>query len=263
MLTALTTFSIVAYLVAGLLLSKRISSPQKMQRRTLIISVLALIGHFAVLATVLTETSLVKINLFTTLAIITWLICVFNSARGEHPASLLLRPSIFALAAMSLLALYAVPADVGRPLEMTPVFALHISLALLASSILTLATLYGIQLLYVNRLLKTHSVKAVSERMPSLMSVEQYFFRLLTAGSVLLTLAIIVGFFYLDDIFARGQLHKTILSLAACLSFGAIVVVHYWRGLRGRIAVYCTIIASVLLILGYFGSRFVRDIIIS
>ncbi|RUO37167.1 ABC transporter permease [Aliidiomarina shirensis] len=263
MLTAFTTFSIVAYLVAGFLVSKRISSPQKMQRRTLIISILALIGHFVVVATVLTETALVKINLFTTLAIITWLICLFNSLRGEQPASLLLRPSIFALAAMSLVALYIVPADVGRPLEMTPVFALHISLALLASSILTLATLYGVQLLYVNRLLKTHSVKAVSERMPSLMSVEQYFFRLLTAGTVLLTFAIIVGFFYLDDIFARGQLHKTIFSLAACLSFGAIVVVHHWRGLRGRIAVYYTIVASVLLVLGYFGSRFVRDIIIS
>ena len=138
-----------AYLLAGFLVSKRISSPNNMQRRTLIISVLALISHFLVLTSIVTETALVKINLFTTLAIITWLIGVFNSLRGEQPASLLLRPSIYALAAMSLLALFLVPEDVGRPLEMSPVFALHISLSLLASSILTLATFYGIQLLYV------------------------------------------------------------------------------------------------------------------
>ena len=54
----------------------------------------------------------------------------------------------------------------------------------------------------------------------------------------------IVGFIYLEDLFARGQLHKTIFSIMALLAFGGIVIVHYWRGLRGRIAVYLTLLAS-------------------
>lgn len=262
MLTAVTLLSIFAYLIAALLLSQRIGAPGSMRMRTRLLSVIALVTHLMVLANIFTETTFVKINLFTTLTIITWLISALNTTRGDHPASMLLRPAIYALAALSLIMVTVVPAEVGRPFFMSPMFATHISLALIASSVLTLAALYGLQLLYVNRLLKTHSAKVVSERIPSLMSVEQYFFRLLTTGFVLLTLAIIVGFFYLNDLFARGQLHKTIFSLAAWLSFGSIVIIHYWRGLRGKIAVYYTLIASALLIMGYFGSRFVRDIII-
>lgn len=262
MLTAVTITGIIAYLLAALLLSQRISAPNVMRKRTRYLSILALASHLLVLVNVFTETAFVKINLFTTLAIITWIISALNTVRGEQPASILLRPAIYGFAATSLLLIMLVPSEVGRPFFMSAIFATHISLALVASSVLTLATLYGLQLLYVNRLLKTHSAKIVSERIPSLMAVEQYFFRLLTAGFIILTLAIVVGFIYLDDLFASGQLHKTVFTLLAWLSFGSIVVIHYWRGLRGKIAVYYTLLASLLLVLGYFGSRFVRDILI-
>ncbi|WP_194755367.1 cytochrome C assembly family protein [Aliidiomarina indica] len=261
--STLTVISIVAYISGAVILSQRMAGPNRMLRRSLGLSVIALITHFAVLALQFTENGLVYINLFTTLAMITWLLSLLNTLRGDHPASLLLRPAIFSLAAVSLVAMALVPADVGRPVDMTPIFALHISLALLASALLTLAAFYGVQLLYVNRLLKARSAKALSERLPPLMSIERYFFHLLTAGTILLTLAIAVGFIYLDNWFATGQLHKTILSLLAWLSFGSIVIVHYWRGLRGRLAVYYTLGASALLILGYFGSRFVRDILLT
>ncbi|RUO35284.1 cytochrome C assembly family protein [Aliidiomarina sanyensis] len=262
MFTLLIAISIIAYLTGAVIVSQRMTGPSTMQRRSMAISAIALITHFAILGYQFTSNGLVHLNLFTTLAMITWLLAFFNTLRGDHPASLLLRPAIFSLAAVSIIAVFLVPDHVGRPVDMTPVFALHISLALLASALLTLATLYGVQLLYLNKLLKKRSAKALSDRLPPLMSVERYFFHLLTAGTILLTLAIIVGFIYLDNWFARGQLHKTILSLLAWVSFGSILIVHYWRGLRGRLAVYYTLIASALLILSYFGSRFVRDILL-
>lgn len=263
MYTPLVGISILAYVLSAFILSARLGDPNRMRRRALILSLVALVTHVAALIGVFTETSFVKVNLFISLTIITFILSFLNTIRGDHPASLLIRPAIYGLAALSLVTVLLVPAEVGRPIYMTPIFALHMSLALIASAILTLASFYGVQLLYVNRLLKQRSAKAVSHRIPPLMSIEQYFFRLLTTGTIVLLLAMIVGFIYLEDLFARGQLHKTIFSIMALLAFGGIVIVHYWRGLRGRIAVYLTLLASSLLILGYFGSRFVRDIIIS
>lgn len=261
--TTLASISILAYVISAFILSARLGAPHRMRRRALVFSSIALAAHAFALIGVFTETSWVKINLFLSLAIITLILSFLNSVRGDHPASLLIRPAIYGLAALSLVLVLIIPAEVGRPIHMSPIFALHMSLALIASALLTLATFYGVQLLYVNRLLKQKSAKAVSERMPPLLSIEQYFFRLLTTGTIVLLIAVTVGFIYMDDLFARGQLHKTIFSLAALIAFGSVLTVHYWRGLRGRIAVYYTLLASSLLIIGYFGSRFVRDILLT
>ena len=95
------------------------------------------------------------------------------------------------------------------------------------------------------------------------MTVENYFFKLLTIGTGVLTLAIVSGFLFLENMFAPGQLHKSILSIVAWLTFNAILITHYWRGMRGRPAVIFTLIASFILILAYYGSRFVRDVLLT
>ncbi len=140
---------------------------------------------------------------------------------------------------------------------------IHVALSLLAFSVLALAALYSVELLYVNYLLKNHKAKALSEHLPPLLTVETFYFRLLTIGTAILTLAIASGFLFLDNMFAHGQLHKTILSISAWLTFNCILVIHYWRGLRGKPAVIFTLIACFLLVLAYYGSRIVRDVILS
>ncbi|MFT5162523.1 MAG: ABC-type uncharacterized transport system permease subunit [Alteromonadaceae bacterium] len=138
----------------------------------------------------------------------------------------------------------------------------HITLSLLAYCVLIIATLYAIQFQYINRKLKSKDLSVVSCHFPPLMQVEKQQFRLLSIGTLLLSLALLSGFIYLDNMFARSVAHKTILSMIAWVIYVALIVGHRYRGWRGKSAVIGTITGAILLTLAYFGSRFVREIIL-
>jgi len=266
----LISLTIICYLLGVLFLTQRYTLPESAESkirnyvlRARLATVSALVLHAIVIVQVIADAGLAKLNLVTSLTIIALILSVLSAARGSQTASLLLRPVVFGFAVVSLFLLSVTPMEWGPRFVLQPALATHVTLALLAASVLTMATLYGLQLLYLNRLLKNHSAKAISQHMPPLMAVEQYFFRLLIAGFGLLTLAMLVGFIFMENLFAPGQLHKTAFTLMAWILFGAILLSHYWRGLRGKRAVLMTIAASACLILAYFGSRFVRDVLLS
>lgn len=264
MISFLLVLSLVSYALAVVFTGQRFAaSPRWGQRRMLLSSVVAVTSHIVATALLLHATGFRHFNMAATLLIIAALLAVFNLSRGLRAEATLLRPVIFTFAILSLVLAAVTPLEAGQALTTKPGVALHVGLSLLAFSILALAALYSLQLLYINRLLKQRKAKALSDNLPPLMTVENYFFRLLTVGTATLTLAIVTGFLFLENMFAAGQLHKTVLSLVAWATFNGILVVHYWRGLRGRPAVIITLVASVLLILAYYGSRFVRDVILS
>ena len=95
------------------------------------------------------------------------------------------------------------------------------------------------------------------------MTVERYFFRLLTTGTAVLLIALFSGFLFLNDMFAQGQAHKTILSLVAASLYLLVVVCHGYYHMRGRLLVLTSVVASMVLTLAYFGSRFVKDVLLS
>lgn len=263
MITFLLMVSFLSYGFAVVFTGQRFATDERWgQRRVQWSSATAVVAHVIVTILVLNETGFQRFNMASTLVIISALMSVFNFARGSRPEAVLLRPVIFTFSILALVLVAVTPLTAGRPITVQPGVTLHIALSLLAFSVLTLAALYSLQLLYVNRLLKQRKAKALSENLPPLMTVESYFFKLLTIGTAILTLAIATGFLFLENMFAPGQMHKTILSLAAWLTFNSILIVHYWRGVRGKPAVIFTLIASFILVLAYYGSRFVRDVII-
>lgn len=264
MMTFLLMASFLSYGFAVVFSGQRFAANERWgQRRVLWSSAVAVVTHLLVTALLLNETGFQRFNIATTLMIISALLSVFNFVRGRRPEAILLRPVIFGFAMLSLLIVALTPLTAGHSITVQPGVTLHIGLSLLAFSVLTLAALYSLQLLYINRLLKKRKAKALSENLPPLMTVESYFFKLLTIGTAILTVAIATGFLFLENMFAVGQMHKTVLSITAWLTFNSILIVHYWRGVRGKPAVIFTLIASFILVLAYYGSLFVRDVIIS
>lgn len=138
----------------------------------------------------------------------------------------------------------------------------HITLSLLAYCVLIIATLYAIQFQYISNKLKSKDLTVVSNNFPPLMQVERQQFQLLMIGTVLLSLALLTGFVYLDNMFSKSLAHKTVLSLVAWVLYVSLVLGHHFRGWRGKSAVLTTIIGAFLLTLAYFGSRFVREFIL-
>jgi len=154
-------------------------------------------------------------------------------------------------------------------LERHPQIGSHIIFALLAYSVLTIASLFALQLAYLDHRLKNHKQPLTQINMPPLMTLEKNLFQFILLGFVLLSCTLLTGFVFLEDMFAQGKAHKAILSLIAWVIYAVFWVIyavlwgHFRRGWRGRLIVYITIVGSSLLTLAYFGSRFVREILLT
>ncbi|RMG53911.1 MAG: hypothetical protein D6717_10405 [Gammaproteobacteria bacterium] len=139
---------------------------------------------------------------------------------------------------------------------------LHIFISLLAYSVLTLATLQALLLAYQIRHLHNHQPGGLLRVLPPLAEMEHLLFRFILLGFILLTIALASGFVYLEDMFAQHVVHKTILSIAAWFIYGVLLFGHWRFGWRGRLAVNWTLGAFVVLMLAYFGSKLVLELIL-
>ncbi|RUO78866.1 ABC transporter permease [Idiomarina tyrosinivorans] len=228
-------------------------------------SITAIVGfaaHAALLYWHLQRDQFDHLNVAISLSVVAWLLAGLTLIRGHRHSGLLLRPVIYLFAALSAILVVFTPVSWGANIASVHGLVIHIVLSLLAYGVLALATLYAVQLNYLNKVLKQRKSTAIANYLPPLLTVERYFFRLLSAGTGLLALAIISGFVFLDDLFAQGQAHKTILSLIAFATYAGIVLLHKFSGARGRVVVSGTVIAGLILTLAYFGSRFVKDVIL-
>lgn len=174
-----------------------------------------------------------------------------------------LLPVVYGFSAISILASNFLPGAFITHFEDKPGLLLHISFALLSYAILSIAALYAIQLAWLDYKLKTKKATAVNPNLPPLMKVERQLFNIILIGNGLLTFTLLSGYLFLDDMFAKGVAHKSILSLVAWVIYSILLWGHYHKGWRGKKVTWFAIAGATLLTLAYFGSRFVREIILN
>ena len=143
----------------------------------------------------------------------------------------------------------------------SPLLHLHIAIAVLAYSLLALA---GIQALFVNsqeKALRKNQAKQINLKLPPQEAKEALLFHLLWGGFILLSLTLVSGIFFSEQIFGKAFVinHHIVLSASAWLVFGIFLFGHWRWGWRGRNAMHWTIGGLSLLILGYFGTKFVLE----
>lgn len=92
--------------------------------------------------------------------------------------------------------------------------------------------------------------------------MEKLLFQMIGAGFVLLSISLLTGALFLQDIFAQHLVHKTTLSIMAWLVFGILLTGRLVRGWRGKTALVWTLSGLGLLIVGYFGSKLVLEFIL-
>jgi len=138
----------------------------------------------------------------------------------------------------------------------------HILISLLAFSIFGLAAIQAVLLAIQDRHLHNRQPGGFIRALPPLAVMESLLFQMIAAGFVLLTLALVSGALFLEDIFAQHQVHKTTLSSIAWLVFGVLLWGRWRFGWRGRTAIRWTIGGFVFLVLAYFGSKFVLELVL-
>ena len=139
----------------------------------------------------------------------------------------------------------------------------HILTSLLAYSILGLAALQSILLAIQDHHLRNRSPGGFIRALPPLQIMETLLFQMIGVGFTLLSLALVTGILFLEDIFAQHLVHKTTLSIAAWVVF-ALLLWGRWRfGWRSRVAIRWTLWGFVFLMLAYFGSKFVLELVLN
>jgi ABC-type uncharacterized transport system permease subunit len=85
---------------------------------------------------------------------------------------------------------------------------------------------------------------------------------MLGAGLFFLTISLLSGFIFIEDLFAQHLVHKTVLSILAWIIFSCLMLGRLWFGWRGQTAIKWTLFGFVSLLLAYFGSKLVLEIIL-
>lgn len=138
----------------------------------------------------------------------------------------------------------------------------HVLISVIAYALLTIAAGQSVLVSLQDNRLHSHRPGGFLRALPPLATMETVLFQLLVATFLMLTLALITGFVFLDDVFAQRLVHKTTLSIVAWLLL-AVLLMGQWRwGWRGQKAAGMTIGAFLSLLLGYFGSKFVIELIL-
>ncbi|MFT3791734.1 MAG: cytochrome c biogenesis protein CcsA [Rudaea sp.] len=258
--TASTLLAIALYLTGAAILALPLLHRQAQPRAIGTgLGALAVVLHFAVLFGV--HRGGVDLHFFAALSLVGACIaalCVFvNLSRPVATLGVI----VFPLASL-LLGIDAFLAPSTQPMLLPWQIKLHALFALLGYSVLSIAAVLAILLALQERALHARRFDGLVRTLPPLTLTEALMFRLIGAGFVLLTLTLITGILFVTNLFDQHLAHKTILSIAAWIVFGALLLGRWRYGWRGRRAVNLVLIGMALLLLAFFGSRFVLELVL-
>ena len=132
----------------------------------------------------------------------------------------------------------------------------------MAYSLLSIAVAQAILLAIQDKYLHNKHPAGFLRSLPSLETMEILLFRIIGLGVLALSISLISGFLYLEDMFAQHLVHKTILSIIAWSVFVVLLWGRFKFGWRGKMAIKWSISGFTLLMLAYFGSKFVIELVL-
>lgn len=172
-----------------------------------------------------------------------------------------LLPPLFAMTAMAIACSLFINAPY-TPHAFSYPLALHILLSILAYSILTIAAVQALALAAQDRLLKARQWQQAMAFLPPLQTMESLLFEMLYAGTALLALSIASGLLFYDDLRAQHLVHKMFFSLAALSVYSVLLWGRHQRGWRGKQAIRWTLGGFGALMLAYFGTKLVLELLL-
>lgn len=256
----LALIAVILYGFASHQLAGHAQGPAPSPRRWLLAALPAIVAHAAVHLFAWRLLGGPDLHFFAALSLVGLGMATLTSILGPAQRIEALGIIVFPVAAGGVL-LYALvggapPARLGWPLE------LHALLALLAYATLAVATLLAMMLWFQDRALRRRDFGGWLRLLPPLTQMETLLFRCLGAGFGLLSLTLLTGVLFVDDLFAQGLGHKTVFSTLSWIVL-AVLLFGRWRwGWRGPRAAKLALAAMVLLLLAYFGSKFVYELVL-
>jgi ABC-type uncharacterized transport system permease subunit len=252
--------AIVLYLFATGLLVVQLRSDQARGLRWLLPALAAVGLHFVAHAAAWRYAGGADLHFFAALSLVGLGMAAMTTAYGASGRMAALGVTVFPIAAATLAA-YASQGHV-RPDALDWRLQLHAWCALLAYATLAIAALLAVTLWLQERALRRREFRGWLRALPPLVELESLLFRTIAVGFILLTATLLTGVLFVENLFAQHLVHKTVLSVLSWLAFGALLLGRWRRGWRGVTAVRWTLAAMLLLVLAFFGSKFVLELLL-
>ncbi len=142
---------------------------------------------------------------------------------------------------------------------------LHILVSVTTLGLLTLAAAAALGSFIQSRALKNKTPNRLSRQLPSVSDSEKLYEGLLILSEAVLAIGVATGM--ATEFAETGRLlvfdHKTLFSLLAFALIGGLIAGRRWGGVRGQMAVRLLLVAYSFVLLGYFGVKFVRQVLLS
>lgn len=255
-------FSVLCYLASSALITQALFHHRDHQSLALKLAWMGALAHFSYVALIFVQYQGLNFSFFNTSVLITWVIVLLLLIATLDKPVEKLGIALFPLAAI-LISLDMIFPEKSHPLATHHwQMNLHILSSIIAFSLLNIAALQAILLALQEQQLRSHHPKRLILALPPLQAMETLLFQMIGAGVFFLTIALMSGVIFVEDLFAQHLAHKTILSIFAWLIFSGLLLGRLRYGWRGKTAIQGTLIGFVLLLLAYFGSKLVLELIL-
>jgi ABC-type uncharacterized transport system permease subunit len=255
--------SMVFYCIALILVTSRLFHVEGPKRHVVaIVAGVAVIFHGLALSQAIFTLDGQNFSLTNVISLVNWIIAFTFTVLLLRLKVIIVVPVIYACSIISVALLWLLPPQYIIHFELNPEILAHVVLSLMAYSALMIAALYAIQLWFIQQKLKSKQL-IISSALPPLMTVEKQLYHLVIIGMGLLSLSLITGFIFLENMFTDGKGHKAILSMLAWSVYAIMLWQHYTLGCKIRTAVIYTLSGAGLLTIGYFGARVVKELILN
>ncbi len=245
------------------LLQARTGTQHEAQRRKVLLCAgLAVVIHFVNVVQVIATDDGYDFGMFKIATLFSWtiaLIVVVSSLRKPLDNLFL---ALFPLAILSILSSLLLPSNATPRNDLGGGVALHILTGIAAFGIITIAAVQSVLVAWLNRELKHKHFSPVLQHLPPLQTLEALLFELIWAGFFALLGVIVTGFLFMDDMFAQHLAHKTFFTILSTGVFAILLWGRHKLGWRGRTAYRWTLSGFVFLIVAYFGSKFVLELLL-
>ena len=256
----LALLAIVLYLAAaGGLARPLLSGRQPLNRTSLGLAAFAVLAHGGILLGM--HRGALDLHFFAALSLVAFVVSVLTLLVNLSRPVAALGVIVFPLTAL-LVAVDSFLAPPTLPMPMDWQIKLHVTVALIAFGVLSIAAVLAILLAAQEWALRNHHFGPWMRALPPLTLTETLLFRLISAGFVLLSLTLLTGVLFVDNLFGQHLVHKTVLSIVAWLVFGVLLYGRWRHGWRGARAVNLTLIGMGVLVLAFFGSKAVLELIL-
>ncbi|MBE0468575.1 MAG: cytochrome c biogenesis protein CcsA [Methyloprofundus sp.] len=251
------------YFASSISLIKDIKQKRR-QKIALLLASIAATGHASSILLSAWDKQTIDFGFFHTASIISVIIVFLLLIASFSKPVEKLGIALFPLAALMLALDIAFPNLANTsPTENSLAMNTHILSSIVAFCLLTIAAFQALLLAIQNNQLKSHNPGRLMLSFPPLQAMESLLFQMISAGLLFLSISLVSGFIFIDDLFAQHLAHKTMLSILAWLTFSALLIGRKLYGWRGKIAVRWTLYGFLALLLAYFGSKFVLEIILN